>query len=135
MKKHILLSTACAIIALTTVVACKTRQALVNQQWRLTEIAGETAPETSEAFIIFADSADRVSGNGGCNTFAGAYTLSGADGISFSRMLFTRKMCLGVDTEGKFIEALNNTASYSVSGNTLTLYDAAKSKLATFVKK
>ena len=109
---------------------------LDGKYWKLIElignqvIAGEDSPK--EAHIIF-NADNRISGNAGCNNFAGSYQLSGADRITFSQVASTRMMCIsGMDTEDKFLQVLNTADSFIIRNDTLTLNRARMAPLARF---
>ena len=80
----------------------------------------------SQISAIF-NSQGGLSGFGGCNNYNAQYTLTGAVrpdgmGISISPITATKKFCQGAsDTEGTYLEILQNAASYSVNPNQLTI--------------
>lgn len=87
----------------------------------------------SEMLVHF-DPAGKISGNGGCNQFFGAYTTSG-DRIAIGPLASTRKGCPGlIAIESAFFATLQAAKSFVQEGSTLTLYDAAGTKLAHFVR-
>lgn len=70
----------------------------------------------------------KVSGNGGCNSFNGSYESKDA-ALKIGPLASTRKACAtpdGVMTqETQYLTALQNAATYDISGNTLTIRDAS----------
>jgi heat shock protein HslJ len=67
----------------------------------------------------------RVSGNGGCNTFRGPYTLGRGDGIRLGPLAATQRACAdpALDAqEQQYLAALDLARTYRVTGHTLTLY-------------
>ncbi|MDR0700395.1 MAG: copper resistance protein NlpE N-terminal domain-containing protein [Tannerella sp.] len=107
---------------------------LVEKYWKLTDFSGEPAvtPEGGkEAHIMLKKEDCRVSGSGGCNSFTGAYTLKPNNGIIFSQMASTMKMCLNMDTETKLKQTLEATDGYTLDGDILILMAGADS-LARF---
>ena len=72
------------------------------------------------------DGEDRVKGNAGCNRFFGGYGTEerGEDqGITFGRMGATMMACVdGMDTERAFLDALENTDRYVITGQTMAIY-------------
>lgn len=63
-------------------------------------------------------------GTSGCNSVFGDYKLD-MYAISFDNLAVSEKLCAeqGVmDTERKFLDALNNTGSYALENNILTFY-------------
>jgi heat shock protein HslJ len=69
----------------------------------------------------------QVSGNSGCNTYSGGYETNG-DQLKVGPLASTRMFCdkpAGVmDQEQQYLAALQNAATYEISGSTLTIRDA-----------
>jgi heat shock protein HslJ len=69
----------------------------------------------------------QVSGNSGCNTYSGAYKTNG-DQLKVGQLASTRMFCdkpAGVmDQEQQYLAALQNAATYEITGSTLTIRDA-----------
>lgn len=69
-----------------------------------------------------------VSGNSGCNTYSGGYTNTETT-LQVEPLASTRMFCekpAGVmDQEALYLLALQNAATYEISGNTLTIRDAS----------
>ena len=96
---------------------------LQNIHWKLVELGGKEIPGNAtakEMFIVFKNDST-VSGNGGCNTFSGMYSLGKNNEISFGEMVRTNMLCSGVDFERKYINALSKTDHYKITGDTLSL--------------
>jgi heat shock protein HslJ len=74
----------------------------------------------------------RVSGNGGCNTFSGAYQLSGADGIGIGPLAQTQRGCPYGNAEQQYVAALGLATTYQVTGHRLTLFRDGGTIAATF---
>lgn len=81
--------------------------------------------------------AGNISGTGGCNSYSGAFTQEGKK-LSFGPLAATEMACLEpaglMEQEAAYLSALSKVASYSMTGNKLTLFDAAGLRLAEFVK-
>ena len=92
----------------------------------------ESSDLTGNISAAFASGA--MSGNSGCNEYNAKYETSGTDGLTISDIATTRKACAddAMTLEGQYNAALAKVATYSISGNTLTLRDAAGSTQATF---
>ena len=70
----------------------------------------------------------QVSGNSGCNTYSGGYETSGAAlkvGPLASTMMACDKPAGVMDQEQQYLAALQNAATYEISGSNLTIRDAA----------
>ena len=80
---------------------------------------------------VFGNSSD-ISGDSGCNTFNGSYTVSGSS-ISIGPLATTQKLCQDeVNTqEQTYLAALQSATTYSISGSQLILY-AGGSEVARF---
>ena len=69
----------------------------------------------------------KVSGNAGCNSYSGTYTVTGTS-MSISGFAVTRMYCgePGVmDRESTYLAILPMMKVYRISGNALTLSDGA----------
>ena len=65
----------------------------------------------------------KVSGNAGCNTYNGTYTVTG-DNITVSPLISTRIACASADIttqEGAFLEALSRATHWSIDQGNLSL--------------
>src|SRR5262245_10206829 len=108
---------------------------LENTYWKLTHLGD--APVTSaepqrQAHFILNPSDKRVSGSGGCNRFTGGYELNG-DRLTFKQMAGTMMACAeGMDTEQKFLGALQHVTRSSINKKQLDLMDASGSVIARF---
>jgi heat shock protein HslJ len=93
-------------------------------KWTLLELngAGFDLPAGVERPYLQLDSAmERVNGYGGCNRMFGGIRIHG-DSISFPMMGATKMYCEETHAiEDKFLQALNNTATYTVKDGQLRL--------------
>lgn len=98
--------------------------------WTLTTLNGAPGAVGVDTRITFGADGS-VGGNGGCNTFGGAATVT-ATGISIPNVFSTMMMCEGDQStqEHGFLSAIEQTASFKVDGETLSLFDAAGKELA-----
>jgi heat shock protein HslJ len=108
---------------------------LTNKRWKLVEIMGQPVTysegEGREAYIQFkADGT--VSGNLGCNTFTGNYTISNPLQIRFSNLVNTLKMCIDMKIENGLSQALQTADNYTVNDDRLVLNRARMAPLARF---
>lgn len=99
---------------------------LTETYWRIDQLDGEALPAASgqrEAHIVLKHGdPPRFSATVGCNQMLGGYTLSDG-GIRFSPAASTRMACPPpLDTlERTLGESLQQTASYEITGETMTL--------------
>lgn len=106
---------------------------LAGGGWRPSFLSSSELPAGIEMLVQF-DPSGKISGNGGCNQFFGAYAVSG-DRIEIGPIAATRKGCPGLlGAEGALFAALRAAKSYGEEGGVLTLYDAAGNALAQFVR-
>ncbi|MDR3260297.1 MAG: META domain-containing protein [Tannerella sp.] len=99
---------------------------LAGTYWKLVELSGESVTATpgpdAEPHLIFKAEGRSVYGSGGCNSFRGTYELKPENGIRFSPMISTLKMCVNnIETENKLMKALQTAEHYELKGDTLSL--------------
>lgn len=102
---------------------------LTGVEWRLTEIDG--APVVGPAggrephIRLAADSA-RVTGFTTCNHMFGRYETPGGGRLRFAQLGSTKMACVELaraQQEQRFMAALQSVDRYTVTGDTLTLYE------------
>lgn len=103
--------------------------ALASTYWKLTELANgqvKTVDNQREAHFVLHTDDQRVAGATGCNQLMGNYALEDQQ-IAFQQLATTMMACQdGADTERAFLTALNQTDTWEIDGNTLTLSDDAQ---------
>jgi len=112
---------------------------LSGHAWQLVRFnngnGGMESNQAAEKIYVTFGEDGKVSGNAGCNNFSGSYEVDG-DSISIGPLATTRKMCAqpeGVmETEQAFLQNLDNAATFSITGDTLTLFDKDGGKLLVF---
>jgi copper homeostasis protein (lipoprotein) len=106
--------------------------------WKLTELNGNAIPGdrnlSSEPFLKISINNMRINGNGSCNNFFGSIEMLEENKIRFSEIGATKMACEEMITEKEFFEALGNTDSFSLKGDTLILLQEQTSPLAKFAK-
>ena len=108
---------------------------LLEKYWKLVAINGEAIPVEGmgrEAHIIFKTEANRVIGNGSCNTINGEYELKSGNGISISKVATTMMACPSMDIESKLLKSLETFDSYTIVADTLTLTGTSDKTSAKF---
>jgi heat shock protein HslJ len=92
---------------------------LAGTTWRLLSIQGRPVPAIPEVTLAF--DGDRISGNGGCNSFGGQFTYEPATGaLAVSGLLSTMRACAEAarnDIEAAYLEALSGAAMASLDSN------------------
>ena len=105
----------------------------VGPVWILTELNGEQPLPGTTIFLEFNEDGS-ANGSDGCNNMGRGYSIDGNE-IKFSAAGPTTLMaCPGpiMDQSAMFQEALTNAATFNVSEDTLTLFDADGDVVATF---
>jgi len=143
MKKIVLLFTA-ALFAMTT--SCdETKRVLdvagdvqLSGTYTVTQINSKasTANNTDEQTLSFAALDRSIRGNTGCNTFFGNYTID-LYAITIGDLAVTKKACSAsvMTQEDNLLVALNNTGSYSLQDDTLTLLSKTDRSVLLTAKK
>jgi heat shock protein HslJ len=109
---------------------------LVGTRWTLASIvSGSTAssvPSNVEATLVL-EADGTASGSAGCNTFHGSYQTSGNQ-LTFGPLGSTRKACADdvMTVEQTYLAALQNAATYTIAGNSLTIDDSSGIPLLEF---
>jgi heat shock protein HslJ len=106
----------------------------VAGEWHARTIDGRptiNAGSVPSPRILFRVDSGRVTGSTGCNYFAGPYSISGAS-LTFGALAMTRILCeenAGRAQEAAFTAALNETTSFAISADTLTLFAGSAPRL------
>lgn len=128
----------CAAAALLLMSACESSKQclpLEGTQWKLTEMEGTANPAFSaeaDTFNITFDAEKKmVYGAGACNRLFGPYVLTAEDGVDIERLAATMMACPNLDLENRFTKLLEESDSYKIDGDVLTLFDDGR-KLLVF---
>ena len=99
--------------------------------WQVVDLPGVTLVPDHEPVATF-NADGSINGNTGCNTFGSQAALTAA-GVSISNSFMTRIGCEEErhDVESAFLAALENTASFELEGEALTLSASDGTVLAT----
>ena len=138
MKNKLILST--SIAASVFFLGCTTPNtnetikpnvSLTNTYFKALSLNGAKAEVfEKEAYIRF-DTKDAITGYLGCNSFFGSFTTQDKN-ISFENVGSTKMMCPNMKTEDAFVNALQNTKTYEIKGETLNFFDEKGQKISTF---
>lgn len=110
---------------------------LLNQEWILTELHQQpvqTDTGGKNPYLLLKSETNKVSGNGGCNSFSGNYSLDGKM-LRFSDFISTKMACDKLDMEYKFLNTLKQCFSFQIINDTLVLYDEQGQSIALFKAK
>lgn len=92
--------------------------------YTVSAINGKKLANTSNPTFTLSALDNSIKGTTGCNSVFGNYTLD-LYAISFKDLAVSEKACLDkniMKSERDFLDALNNTGSYSLDNGTLTFY-------------
>jgi heat shock protein HslJ len=133
MLKIILLPIAALVIlGLTACTSAESDITLTNQPWLLTELVGQVLlPDTVITANFSPDG--MLSGASGCNNYSGPYVVDGQDirtGPFASTMMACPEPVMG--QEILYIKTMENSASFSIQGDTLTFNGPGGDPLAVF---
>ena len=108
---------------------------LLGTHWDLIALSNTNAPleKTPGKVFLILNKDSTVTGNGGCNSFTGKYSLGKDNAIYFGEMARTNISCSAIDLERRFINALAKTDNYYVKGDTLSLNRGRFNSLVKFV--
>ncbi len=109
-------------------------QSLTGAYWRLVEIdGGEAGPNVDNITPYLQFKSDRnVQGFGGCNKITGTYLIKG-DVFLVQRDPLTRTACPeGMETENRFLEAIDSAETYRIEDNSLEFIDRDEHVRARF---
>jgi heat shock protein HslJ len=109
---------------------------LVDKKWKLTKLMGKPVSEldssAQKVFILFSTEENRLSGNSGCNSFGGTYTLKEGNRFETSQLISTMMACENMDIEDQFMGVLQKSDTYILQGNRLQITKAKMAPLAEF---
>ena len=99
--------------------------ALEGTSWVLTSIDG-LAPIPGSTITAAFDTSGQVAGSSGCNSYSASYLVNGSN-LTIRQGTSTLMACDAprMEQESKYLAALTATATYSISGDTLTLKDSS----------
>jgi copper homeostasis protein (lipoprotein) len=99
-------------------------QMLRGTKWTLKSLNGEaiaTIPGAEVPWIMLSAESEQFTGNGGCNSLFGAFTVAG-NTFSLGQLGSTKKMCEeSFGLEQALMNALRNADAYGLADGVLTL--------------
>jgi heat shock protein HslJ len=107
---------------------------LAGSVWDAVEVDGIPAKPELQQTLQFASSSE-VAGFGGCNSFTGTATMSGAE-LRFGPLAATRKACAGeaMAREAMYFSTLGAVRSAKVENDRLLLQDESGKKVLVFAR-
>ena len=138
MKKSILLMIASILFAGIILAACTGgASADIVGEWRLVSFGPASSPREAAGETSINFGADgQMAGNVGCNSFGGEYKVSGMK-IEFGPIMSTLMACMDTigDQESATLAVFANTASFALTGDTLTITSADGSTVVVLARK
>lgn len=97
-------------------------EALLDQEWVITELDGTAFEIEKDVVLIFTDEG-RLAGNAGCNNIIGSYNVTEEGQISIGMVGTTMMMCddASMEVERDVVTFLPTVTGYSLDGDKLTL--------------
>ena len=103
--------------------------ALENTRWELEQINGQLLPDDiRKPYVEFQPEQNRLGGFAGCNQFNGQLEIAG-DSLYISRIISTKKACLNLDLENRFLTMLREKNWQFRTENKLLFLENARNKL------
>lgn len=100
----------------------------LNGAWKVDTINGVSVPASADVKVVIDVDECKIHGNAGCNLLNGDVTvvLDKENGIEFKNLATTRMMCPDIETEQKFLLALEEvaTASEGAAPNEVVMKDS-----------
>ena len=132
--------TLCLAVYLLALTACSPNaSSAIEGEWRLVSYGDPADPTPAatdvETSVIFGSNG-QVHGNVGCNGFGGDYEVDG-DTINFGPIVATLMFCEGPvgEQETVLLRVFQETTSYGIDGDTLTITSSDGSDLVVIEKK
>lgn len=109
---------------------------LTETYWKLTTLQGKTVKmgtnQRKDIHFVLSQENQRVRGFSGCNRFSGGYQYDPKK-LTFSQLVSTRMACRqNTISEGQIFQVFEQTKTYQINGDKLSLFDADKHLLAVF---
>lgn len=117
----------------TVTITVQPSNSLVNTSWIVSSLYVNQVPLPGSSLTAFFGGSSSFSASGGCNTYSGAYTVSGSS-ISIGPLAGTQMSCgEDLDTQEQvYLSALQSATSYAISGSQLMLYDSGGQEVVRF---
>ncbi len=132
MKKKVLFSILMTMVLLT---GCSQTNKLEKTGWILKSLNGQPALTDSTITLNFSEG--KASGTDGCNSINGSYK-SGGNKLTFGKDFMSTMMACSepvMNQAADYITALNQTKSFNLINDVLTMLDKAGHELAVFKKQ
>lgn len=96
----------------------------VGKTWIVNSFdATDISPDSRALPTMHFEEAGKLSGNTGCNTYNGSYSINSGN-LQLDPGMMTKMFCEG-GVENKFIQAMKKTNRYEIKGDKLLLFDGS----------
>jgi len=131
------LSMGAVAVAMTACASVSLDEPFEGTPWRLVQLGGQViyvpgGDPKAEPRVQFSAGESHVTGSGGCNSLSASYRRN-ERALRIGPIASTRMVCADptrADIEGRFVAALEATASFDLKGAQLTLLDSRTLPLA-----
>lgn len=76
-----------------------------------------------------------IAGSGGCNIYAAKINKLSSEQIKFSEAQITKRACIAKNIEQKYFNALMAADNYQITDDLLTIFDANRQSVLSFLKQ
>jgi heat shock protein HslJ len=124
------------IVLVAACASASASQNLTGTKWKLATLTGKAPVTSDNSITLNFDPNNQISGNSGCNSYGGEYSLSNS-ALSFSKVFSTLMACADQavnDQEAAFHQALSTVTTFEISNGQLNLKDASGAVLLSFSK-
>ncbi len=90
---------------------------LINGEWTIFSINGETISGEERPYLIFSEKENKIYGSNGCNIINGDYEATESGEIAFFNIISTMMACENAPYENAINNGINNAAMYSITQN------------------
>ncbi len=106
---------------------------LAGTGWSLSSFEPGRVPLPNTTITLAFDNSSTVSGNSGCNTYSGSYTVNGSS-LSIGPLISTQMACEQdvMDQEQLYLNALQGAASFDLPGGQLVIFDAGGQEILRY---
>ena len=106
---------------------------LANTSWALSSFEPGRVPLPNTTITLAFDNAGTVSGNSGCNTYSGAYTVDGTT-LTVGPLISTQMACEQdvMDQEQIYLASLQGAASFDLPAGQLVIFNAAGQEILRY---
>ncbi len=114
-------------------VEVKAGNPLAATNWSLVSMNVNQVPIPDTTLTASFDAAGGVSGDAGCNTYNGSYTVRG-NTLTIGPLITTRQMCdLPIaDQETAYLASLQSAVTFALAGDQLVIYDASNQEILRY---